>query len=132
MCQSFVITFSIHNCAGILSAGDDRGSNLCGFLPSQNMKALHVILKAHSFPVLCIPAGRAGLWVLPAWLPVPADVPADCFHAGMSPAAQALSPVESEHEMLSAALLSSFFARYSPLPALHPVASQAGHPPECL
>lgn len=44
------------------------------------MKTLHIILKAHSLPVLCIPAGRAGLWVLPAWLPVPAD----CFHPDMS------------------------------------------------
>lgn len=79
MCQNFVITFSTHNCAvmvpaGILSGGDGRGSGLCGFLPSQNMKSLRVILKAHSLPVLCILAGRAGLWVLPAWLPVPASI----------------------------------------------------------
>lgn len=110
MCQNFVIAFSIHSCAimvpgGVLSGGSDL---LCGFLPSQNLKALHVIVKAHSLPVLCIPAVRAGLWVLPAWLPVPAGVPADCFHPGMSQAAQALSPFDPEHKMLSAALLSSF------------------------
>lgn len=111
MCQNFVITFSIHNCAvmvpaGVLSGGDGTGSDLlCGFLPSRNLKALHVIFKAHSLPVLHIPAVRAGLWVLPAWLPVPADVSAVCFHPGMS---QAVSPFEPEHKMLSAALLSSF------------------------
>lgn len=92
------------------------------------MKTLHIILKAHSLPVLCILAGRAGLWVLPAWLPVPTD----CFHPGMSQAVQALSPFESEHKMLSAALLSSFFAHYSPLLALQPLASLSGHPSECL
>lgn len=66
--------------------------------------------------------------MLTVWLPVPAH----CFHPGMSQAAQALSPFESEHKMLSAALLSSSFAHYPPLPALQPVASLAGHPPGAL
>lgn len=50
----------------------------------------------------------------------------------MSQAAQTAVPLEAAHNLLSVALLSSFVAHHSPLPALYPWASQAGHPPEYL
>lgn len=119
MCQSFVIPFSTHNCAVLAPAGilsDGRGSGLCGFLPSQNTKC-----HFRSPFFACCEFQLGSGCSQPGCLSL-------LSASTLSQAAQALSPFESEHKVLSAALLSSFFAHYSLLPALQPVASLPGHP----